>query len=64
MAETTQKNTLVAWAEGHPFLTAMVLGVLSSATASVLLHRYFWKASSAGLAGACTKVRRKGRARK
>jgi hypothetical protein len=58
-----QKPSLIAWAEAHPHLAALILGVVSSAMASILLHAY-WRRREAkavwpsGLNGACKAVPR------
>lgn len=48
---TAQKPSLAVWAEAHPFVTAMVLGVVSSALASVILHAWWHRDEKRGLAG-------------
>lgn len=61
--DAPSKTPVIAWAEAHPYLVAMALGVVSSAMASVLLHAY-WKRREAkaiwpaGLAGSCRTVTR------
>jgi hypothetical protein len=36
-------HPIVAWADAHPYWVAILLGALSSAAASIILHRYFYR---------------------